>query len=129
MARVLGIGVTLAAFGAFGSPAALAHDWHPLSCCSAKDCRPSADAMGESVLASLAGWELWDGRVITRNTAKVSPDGKFHLCEIPSRKILCFFSPPGASWARMSLPDQASDHSSSAAVRPERLNRSPQLAL
>ena len=97
MARLFGFAVALAAFGACGSPAALAHDWYPLSCCSEKDCRPLVEADGESVLESLAGWELWDGRVIARNTAKVSPDGKFHLCESPSRKILCFFAPPGAS--------------------------------
>jgi hypothetical protein len=97
MARLFEFTAALAAFGACGSPAALAHDWYPVSCCSEKDCRPLAEAMGESVLESLAGWVLWDGRVITRDAAKVSPDGKFHLCENPSKQILCFFAPPGAS--------------------------------
>lgn len=96
MARLLGFAVMLAAFGALGSTA-LAHDWYPVSCCSEKDCRPLAEARGESVLESLAGWRLWDGRVIARNSAKVSPDGKVHLCESPSKRILCLFAPPGSS--------------------------------
>ncbi len=70
---------------------------NPVACCSEKDCRPLTDAKGESVLESMAGWELWDGRTIPRSNAKVSPDGKFHLCENPDKRILCFFAPPGAS--------------------------------
>jgi hypothetical protein len=97
MAHLVGLAVALAVFEACGPPAARAHDWYPVSCCSDKDCRPLADAKGESVLETFAGWVLWDGRVITRDAAKVSPDGKFHLCENPSKQILCFFAPPGAS--------------------------------
>ncbi len=55
------------------------------------------EAKGESVLESIKGWELWDGRIIPRSNAKVSPDGKFHLCETPNKRIVCFFAPPGAS--------------------------------
>ncbi len=97
MTRLLGSAVTLAAFWVLGSSATLSHDWYPISCCSEKDCRALIEANGESVLESVAGWELWDGRIIARNTAKISPDGKFHLCESRSKQILCFFAPPGAS--------------------------------
>ncbi len=82
---------------AFGPSASFAHDWYPISCCSEKDCRPLTEAKGESVLESTKGWELWDGRTIPRSNAKVSPDGKFHLCEDPAKHILCFFAPPGSS--------------------------------
>jgi hypothetical protein len=76
---------------------ALAHDWYPAACCSEKDCRPLVEAKGESVLESAKGWELWDGRTVPRDTAKLSPDGHFHLCESTAKTILCFFAPPGAT--------------------------------
>ena len=79
------------------SSVAQAHDWYPAACCSGRDCRPLTEAKGESVLELAKGWELWDGRTIPRSNAKVSPDGKFHLCETPNKRILCFFAPPGAS--------------------------------
>ncbi|WP_160195487.1 hypothetical protein [Microvirga sp. BSC39] len=44
------------------------------------------------------GWRLWDGRLVRREHAKMSPDAKFHLCEEPTtRAIICFFAPQGAS--------------------------------
>ncbi len=97
MARLLGSMVTGAVVLLLSSAGSRAHDWYPISCCSEKDCRPLTEAKGESVLESTAGWELWDGRIIARNAAKVSPDGKFHLCENADKRILCFFAPPGAS--------------------------------
>lgn len=96
MARLLGSAVTYTALLVLGS-AALAHDWYPSYCCSEKDCRPLTEAKGESVLESTEGYELWDGRTIARSTAKLSPDGQFHLCENSAKRILCFFAPPGAS--------------------------------
>ncbi len=97
MAHLLGSTVKGAVILLLSPAASLAHDWYPISCCSEKDCRPLTEARGESVLESMAGWVLWDGRTIPRNNAKVSPDGKFHLCESPNKRILCFFAPPGAS--------------------------------
>ena len=52
---------------------------------------------GETVLEVPEGWRLWDGRIVSRDRAKLSPDGKFHLCETLSKSILCFFVPPGSS--------------------------------
>ena len=52
---------------------------------------------GETVLETPQGWQLWDGRIVSRDRAKLSPDGKFYLCETLSKSILCFFVPPGSS--------------------------------
>ncbi len=44
------------------------------------------------------GWRLWDGRLVGRDEAKMSPDGKFHICEEPTtHAIICFFAPQGSS--------------------------------
>ena len=74
-----------------------AHDWYPLSCCSEKDCRPLVEEKGETDLESASGWKLWDGRIIPRDSAKISPDRRFPLCETLSPHILCFFAPPGGA--------------------------------
>ncbi len=91
------LSATLSCLFVLGSSTCFAHDWYPALCCSERDCRALTEAKGESVLESLEGWELWDGRKIARNAGKPSPDGKFHLCETPAHKVLCFFAPPGAS--------------------------------
>lgn len=80
--------------GPFGS---MAHDWYPVACCSQRDCRHLEEAKGETVLETAKGWQLWDGRIVPRNTAKLSPDSLFHLCELPDKRIICFFAPPGGS--------------------------------
>ena len=77
---------------------AFAHDWYPVWCCDEHDCRELIEARGETVTETAEGWRLWDGRVIDREDAKMSPDAKFHLCEEPTtRAIICFFAPQGAS--------------------------------
>jgi hypothetical protein len=76
---------------------ALAHDWYPVSCCSDKDCHALVEDSGEIVTETVDGWKLWDGRTIARGMTKLSPDRRFHLCETPAKKILCFFAPPGGS--------------------------------
>ncbi len=97
MSRLFWMLVPCAALYALSSSVSVAHSWYPITCCSERDCRPLTDAKGESVLESPEGWELWDGRAIPRREAKASPDGKFHLCENPAKRILCFFAPPGAT--------------------------------
>jgi hypothetical protein len=82
---------------ASGLSAAAAHDWYPVACCSQRDCRHLEEAKGETVLETPKGWQLWDGRLVSRGSAKLSPDSLFHLCELPDRRIICFFAPPGAS--------------------------------
>jgi hypothetical protein len=52
---------------------------------------------GETVIESAEGWKLWDGRMIARGIAKLSPDRRFHVCESPAKRIICFFAPPGGS--------------------------------
>jgi hypothetical protein len=85
------------AFVVFGFSSALAHDWYPISCCSDKDCHPLIEESGQTVTESAEGWKLWDGRIIARSLAKLSPDRRFHLCETPSKTVICFFAPPGGS--------------------------------
>ena len=80
-----------------GAPA-LAHGWYPTWCCSDHDCRELAQARGETVTETEEGWRLWDGRLVGRDEAKMSPDGKFHICEEPTtHAIICFFAPQGSS--------------------------------
>jgi hypothetical protein len=76
---------------------AIAHDWYPASCCSDHDCRELVEDKGEVVSETPKGWLLWDGRLVSRGTAKLSPNGKFHLCETATKSIICFYAPPGAS--------------------------------
>jgi hypothetical protein len=80
------------------APEAVAHDWYPVWCCSDRDCRELVEDMGETVLEVPQGWQLWDGRIVSRKSAKRSPDNRFHLCEeLTTKAIICFFVPPGAS--------------------------------
>lgn len=75
-----------------------AHDWYPAWCCDEHDCRELIETRGETVTETAEGWQLWDGRLVGREHAKMSPDAKFHLCEEPTtRAIICFFAPQGAS--------------------------------
>jgi hypothetical protein len=96
MAPVKGVTI-LAATWLLAGPAP-AHDWYPAWCCGDHDCRELAEALGETVTETAEGWRLWDGRLVGREHAKMSPDTKFHLCEEPrTRAIICFFAPQGAS--------------------------------
>jgi hypothetical protein len=79
------------------SSTALAHDWYPISFCSDRDCHALTEGDGETVTETVEGWKHWDGRIITRGVAKLSPDWRFHLCETPAKTIVCFFAPPGGS--------------------------------
>jgi hypothetical protein len=77
---------------------ATAHRWYPAWCCNENDCRELDPDKGETVVEAPDGWHLWDGRVFARGSERLSPDGKFHLCEEATTKaIICLFAPPGAS--------------------------------
>jgi hypothetical protein len=81
-----------------GVPEAVAHDWYPAWCCNERDCRELIEDIGETVSETPQGWLLWDGRIVSRKSAKPSPDHRFHLCEeLTTKAIICFFVPPGAS--------------------------------
>jgi hypothetical protein len=96
MARYLERLTTIALL-VLGSSPGLAHSWYPVSCCSEQDCRPLVEDKGETVTEAENGWRLWDGRIIARGIAKLSPDRQFHLCETRTKTILCFFAPPGGT--------------------------------
>jgi hypothetical protein len=96
MARYLAWSTALAVL-VLGSSSVLAHSWYPVSCCSEQDCRPLAEDIGETVTEFEDGWRLWDGRMIARGIAKLSPDRQFHFCETRTKTILCFFAPPGGT--------------------------------
>jgi hypothetical protein len=89
--------MVMAAGWLFSAPV-LAHSWYPTWCCDDHDCRELAEARGETVTETADGWRLWDGRLIDREDAKMSPDARFHICEEPTtRAIICFFAPQGSS--------------------------------
>jgi hypothetical protein len=91
-----------AAFSAaliFTVPAGVAHEWHPLSCCSGIDCGP-ADP-GE-IRFTPAGWLVVPtSELISFEKAQVSPDGRFHRCTMkahdPKSKTRCLFVPEPSS--------------------------------
>jgi hypothetical protein len=88
----------IAAAASLLSAPAVSHSWYPAWCCSDKDCRELVEGNGETVSEIPEGWRLWDGRLVPRKNAKLSPDAKFHICEEKATKaIICFFAPPGAS--------------------------------
>jgi hypothetical protein len=89
--------ILLVLSGFLSITSAVAHDWYPLACCSQQDCRELEEAQGETVSEMADGWHLWDGRVVDRGSAKLSPNKKYHLCERRDHSIICFFAPPGAS--------------------------------
>ena len=68
--------VALAAL-VLGSPAAFAHDWYPLACCSDRDCHALVEERGETVTEITEGWKLWDGRIIRRSLVQLSPHQRF----------------------------------------------------
>lgn len=87
---------------AWASPAA-AHEaltgWsYPLSCCSDRDCRQTAE---REVLETAEGYRLAStGEVVGYGDRRVknSPDGLFHVCQqggnFDSGRVLCLFAPP-----------------------------------
>jgi hypothetical protein len=81
----------------FGNSLGEAHSWYPLWCCSEQDCHELMEERGETVLEVPYGFKLWDGRMIKRETAQLSPDTRFHLCERQDKSVICFFAPPGAT--------------------------------
>ena len=83
--------------GLLGDSLGEAHTWYPLWCCSEQDCHELHEDQGETVLEVPYGFRLWDGRLIRRERAQLSPDTKFHLCERKDKSIICFFAPPGAT--------------------------------
>ena len=94
--RVLTYSATLA-IGLLSHSMGDAHSWYPQLCCSEQDCHELMEERGETVIEEPSGFKLWDGRIITRETAQLSPDARFHLCERKDKSIICFFAPPGAS--------------------------------
>jgi hypothetical protein len=70
-----------------------AHEWYPWECCSDRDCHPMPP--GRSVVEEHGGYRLYDGRFVPYSKAKSSPDGKYHVCEDNTGRIICFFAPIG----------------------------------
>jgi hypothetical protein len=65
---------------------------YPLECCSDRDC---AEYPAENVQILSTGFLLKPtGEFIDRSKARVSPDGRYHLCRYPAGTIICFFYPP-----------------------------------
>lgn len=63
------------------APRAKAHDWYPASCCSNQDCSPVAEAE----VSEDDAWYYYKGRPFAKHATKQSPDGRYHVCYIPSQ--------------------------------------------
>lgn len=66
---------------------------YPHECCHDRGCAeiPASD------VREVPGGFLYvpTGEVVAQSTARISPDGRWHLCRLsPSSPILCFFYPP-----------------------------------
>jgi hypothetical protein len=84
----------LCVFAVKASAHQAASGWtYPFECCSNQDC---AEYPGENVQILSTGFLLKPtGEFIDRSNSRVSPDGRYHLCRLPSGgRILCFFYPP-----------------------------------
>ena len=67
-----------------------AHDWYPGECCSDRDCRAVDDPREQD-----GGFYFSGGVFAPYGIVRMSPDGKWHLCEGPGKKLLCVFGPTG----------------------------------
>ncbi len=72
------------------------HEWYPPSCCDNRDCYPMGAGQREpDPRYTPSGWLLHDGRLVPFVDARVSPDGKFHVCRIGGRTNASIVHPTG----------------------------------
>ena len=72
---------------------AQAHEWYPQECCSDRDCR----AVDAPKIEVTTGGYLINGQYVPKESVRPSPDGDWHICELPLTKhILCVFEPKGS---------------------------------
>jgi hypothetical protein len=83
--------------------AARAHEWYPLSCCNTSDCYETGAGKREpDPVYTPQGWRLHDGAVVPFSKARVSPDGKFHVCRWGGKPTASMIQPtnePACLWA------------------------------
>ncbi len=79
LAVKIGLAVVLLALAVVS---ARAHEWYPLACCNTADCYEIGEpgAREPAPTYTPQGWRLHDGVVVPFSKARVSPDGKFHVC-------------------------------------------------
>ena len=83
---------------------ARAHEWYPLACCNTADCYEIGEpgSREPAPVTTPQGWRLHDGTIVPFNRARVSPDGKFHVCRReakPSNPIIQPTNEPLCLWA------------------------------
>jgi hypothetical protein len=67
------------------------HSWYPNECCNQRDCREVSAPMEKQ-----GGYVFDNGQHVPYDKVRMSPDGKWHLCEsIATKKLLCTFGPIG----------------------------------
>ncbi len=85
----------------------LAHSFYPWECCSSVDCFP-IPVPREEIQATPNGWYLLKEQMtIPYESARPSPDGRFHICRdelgkgkliiAPGNNVPCLWAPEGAS--------------------------------
>ena len=101
MIRTFVLVLLMAAGFGMTAPAAQAHSWYPLSCCSENDCEPipaggiEETAGGFRVHYRSARFGMIDS-FISSDLVKLSQDSNFHGCWQASArqpKVICFFAP------------------------------------
>jgi len=101
---ILGVLAVCAGLAPVSCTAARAHEWYPLSCCNTSDCYETGAGKREpDPVYTPQGWRLHDGAVVPFSRARVSPDGKFHVCRReakpanpiiqPTNEPLCLWAP------------------------------------
>jgi hypothetical protein len=78
------------------------HSWYPFECCSERDC--SAIPPNNVVRVGPTGYQVrWGGgendiEVIPHTKVRMSPDGQYHRCALPSSpsRSICFYAPTGS---------------------------------
>lgn len=86
---------------------AQAHEWYPLECCSGVDCaKIEADTVRETKEGFVVTVAPGSHPMVKRSDpaqiyripyaqGRVSADTAYHLCIDHTKRMLCFFAPPG----------------------------------
>ena len=106
IARIVTIGGILAVIAGLvlvSCTAARAHEWYPLACCNQADCCETGEGKREpDPVYTPQGWQLHDGVIVPFNKARVSPDGRFHVCRYGGKPTSALIAPtnePPCVWA------------------------------
>lgn len=100
---IIGTLAVIAGLALVSCTAARAHEWYPLACCNQADCYETGEGKREpDPVYTPQGWRLHDGVIVPFSRARVSPDGRFHVCRReanPANPIIHPTNEPPCLWA------------------------------